>query len=59
MSSFSLFAVGYVILIMGLAYGAYLLDVPREWIIVGFLVLAGLGVMKGVSKTKPRDPVER
>jgi hypothetical protein len=59
MSSFSLFTVGYVIVVIGLAYAAYLVNVPREWIIVGLLVLAGLGVMKGVSKTKPRDPVER
>src|SRR5262245_31593641 len=42
MSSFSLFTIGYVILVIGLAYAAYLVDVPREWIIVGLLILAGL-----------------
>jgi hypothetical protein len=32
------------------------LDVPREWIVVGALVVAGLGVMGAVSCTKQRDP---
>ena len=55
MSSFGLFALGYVVLMAGLLYAAYLFNAPREWIIVGGLVMLGLGVMKAVSKTKVRD----
>ena len=55
MSSFGLFAIGYVVVLAGLGYAAYLLNVPQQWIIVGGLVLLGLGVMKAVSKTKVRD----
>lgn len=58
MTSFSLFAVGYLILMAGLAYGAYILNVPTQWIVVGVLVLLGLGVMKAVAKTRHRDPIE-
>jgi len=55
MSSFGLFAIGYVLLMAGLAYAAYLFSVPQQWIIVGGLVLLGLGVMKAVSKTRAKD----
>ncbi len=55
MSSFGLFAIGYVLLMAGFAYAAYLFNVPQQWIIVGGLVLLGLGVMKAVSKTRAKD----
>ncbi len=56
MSAFTLWVVGYLALMAGLGYGAYLLDVPDQWIGVGLLVMAGLGVMSAVSHTKTRDP---
>lgn len=55
MSSFGLFTIGYIVLLAGLAYAAYLFNAPQQWIIVGGLVLVGLGVMKAVSKTRPKD----
>ncbi len=54
--SFSLYIVGFVILIVGLATGAYLLHVPPQWIGVGVVVLVGLGVLTGVANTRQRDP---
>jgi uncharacterized membrane protein len=56
MSAFSLYVVGFIILLGGLIYGAYLIHVPQTWIIVGALVIVGLGVMSAVSHTKRRDP---
>jgi hypothetical protein len=56
MSSFSLYVLGYAVLLAGLAYGAHLLNVPRAWILVGALVMIGLGVMSAVTHTKPKDP---
>jgi hypothetical protein len=56
MSAFSLYVIGFVVLLGGLIYGAYLLDVPRQWIAVGALVVAGFGVMSAVAHTKRRDP---
>lgn len=56
MSSFSTYLVGFIILILGLAIAAFLLNVPTTWIIVGVIVLLGLGVLMATSRTKPRDP---
>lgn len=56
MSSFGTYLVGFILLIVGLAIGAYLLNVPTTWIVVGALVLLGIGVMAATSRTKPRDP---
>ncbi|MBI1252258.1 MAG: hypothetical protein GC189_12395 [Alphaproteobacteria bacterium] len=58
MTSFILFGLGYVLLLAGLVYAAVVLGVATQWIVAGALVLAGLGVMKTVSKTRHRDPVE-
>jgi hypothetical protein len=54
--SFGLYLVGYLILIGGLGYGAKLLHVPTQWIVVGTIVLAGLGIVSGVKATRQRDP---
>jgi hypothetical protein len=55
MSAFTLYVLGFFVLLAGLGYGAYLLHVPQTWIIVGALVMIGLGVMSAVSRTKQRD----
>jgi hypothetical protein len=53
--SFGLYAIGFVILTIGLIYGAYLLHVPRHWIVVGAIVLIGAGILSGVKATRQRD----
>ncbi len=54
--SFSLYMVGYVILIIGLAIGAYLLHVPPRWIGVGVICMVGIGILTGVTSTRRPDP---
>src|SRR5262245_37739641 len=54
--SFSLYMVGYIVFIVGLAMAAHLLHVPPRWIGVGVICLAGLGILTGVSSTRHRDP---
>lgn len=54
--SFTLYIVGYIILIIGLALGAYYLHVAPRWIGVGVLVLAGIGIASGVARTRQKDP---
>ena len=56
MSAFILYVAGFVILLGGLIYAAFLLHVPQTWIVVGALVLIGFGIMSAVSHTKRRDP---
>lgn len=56
MSAFGLYVLGFLVLLAGLGYGAWLLHVPQTWIIVGILVLIGTGIMSAVSHTKRRDP---
>ena len=54
--SFGLYIAGFIVLIIGLALGAYLLHVPPQWIGVGVVVLVGLGILTGVTTTRGRDP---
>lgn len=56
MSSFSTYLLGFIVLIIGLATAAYLLNVQTQWIAVGVIVLVGIGILMATSRTKPRDP---
>lgn len=56
MSNFTLYVIGFVIVIAGLAYGAFLLGVPPVWIGVGIVVLLGMAIIKGVSNTRSPEP---
>ena len=56
MSSFSTYMIGFVVLVLGLAIAAYLLNLPPMWIAVGVIVLIGLGILMATSRTKPKDP---
>lgn len=56
MSSLSIFIIGFLIVIAGLAYGASMAGMSPQWIAVGVAVLAGIGIVMGVSKTRMKDP---
>lgn len=56
MSSFSIYITGFIVLIIGLAIGAYLLNAPPTWIGVGVIVLLGIGILSATRHTKPKDP---
>ena len=56
MSSFGTYLIGFVILIIGLAIAAFLLNVPTMWIGVGVVVLLGIGVLTATSRTRMKDP---
>ena len=59
MSSFLIYAIGLIVVLAGLIYGATLLNVPQSWIIAGSLVILGLGVVMGVGKTRQKDVPEQ
>jgi hypothetical protein len=54
--SFGIYAVGFAILIAGLAYAAHLVHMPTHWIIVGAIIMIGLGIISGVKATRQKDP---
>jgi positive regulator of sigma E activity len=56
MSSFATYLLGFIILIIGLAVAAYLLNAPPTWILVGVIILVGLGILMATSRTKMKDP---
>lgn len=54
--SFGIFAVGFLVLIVGLAYLAHLMHVPEHYIIAMAIILFGLGIVTGVQATRHKDP---
>jgi hypothetical protein len=54
--SFGLYLLGYIVLIIGLAIGAHLMHMPPRWIGVGVIVMIGIGILTGVTRTRRPDP---
>ncbi len=54
--SFGIYLAGFLVVVVGLVYGAYLAHVPNQWIVVMVLCLVGIGVLKAVSNTRQKDP---
>ncbi len=54
--SFGLYAGGFAVLIAGLAYGAHMMHMPTQWIVVGAIVMIGIGILSAVKNTRQKDP---
>ncbi|HTD97188.1 MAG TPA: hypothetical protein VK627_09665 [Edaphobacter sp.] len=54
--SFGIYAIGYLILIAGVAYLAHLMHIPQHYIVAGGIILLGIGIVTGVQTTRQRDP---
>jgi hypothetical protein len=54
--SFGIYAVGYFILILGLAYLAHLMHVPQAYIMAFAIIFVGIGIITGVQRTRGKDP---
>ncbi len=59
MSAFTTYLIGFVILVLGLALAAYLLNVPPLWIVAGVIAMIGIGILTATNHTKSRDPAHR
>ncbi len=53
--SFGIYAVGFAILIAGLAYVAHLMRMPPHWIVAGAIVMVGIGILSAVKATRQKD----
>jgi hypothetical protein len=56
--SFAIYMLGFLVLIAGLAYGATMAGLSTQWIVVGVLVLLGMGLAMGATRTRQKDPPE-
>jgi hypothetical protein len=54
--SFGIYAAGYFILILGLAYLAHLMHVPQNYIVAFAIIMVGVGVISAVKHTRGKDP---
>jgi hypothetical protein len=52
MSNMTIYLIGIVLLIVGLAWGASVAGMSPTWIAIGSLVLLGLGIAASVSRTR-------
>jgi hypothetical protein len=54
--SFALFMVGLVLLVIGVAWALVVAGVAAVYIGIACLVVAGIGIMAAVSRTRAKDP---
>ena len=54
--SFALYLIGFVIVIGGVAWGMTRAGVSSTWVIITAIILFGLGMIKGVTRTRAKDP---
>jgi hypothetical protein len=53
--SFALYIAGILVVLGGMIYGAILLGVPTQWIVVSSCIVVGLGIISAVAHTRSRD----
>ena len=56
--SFGIYAAGFAILIIGLAYVAHLMHSPSQWIGAGAVVMIGMGILSAVKATRQKDSAD-
>lgn len=54
--SFALYLIGFLIFMGGVAWALVTAGVPHLYVGIACLILLGLGILTGVSKTRARDP---
>lgn len=54
--SFMLYVIGFLIFTAGVAWGMSTAGISSLWIGITSVVLLGLGILTGVSKTRSKDP---
>lgn len=56
MTNMVVYLIGTLLVVAGLAYGADRVGISHVWIAVGAMVIIGLGLMGGITKTRQKDP---
>jgi hypothetical protein len=53
--SFALYLIGFLIFIGGVAWALATAGMAQHWIIIICVILAGLGIFTGVTRTRDKD----
>jgi hypothetical protein len=54
--SFVIYLLGYLIFLAGVAWGLTVMHVPHTYVTIAVVVLLGIGIFTGVSRTRAKDP---
>jgi len=54
--SFTLYLIGFLVFIAGVAWALVTAGVPSLYVMIAAVILLGLGIVAGVSRTRRRDP---
>ncbi len=54
--SFPIYLFGFLLVIGGVAWGLTVAGVPTLYIGIACVILVGIGIITGVSKTRMKDP---
>jgi hypothetical protein len=54
--SFALYVLGLAVLVGGIAWALFAAGLAATWIAISCLVVAGIGIMMAVSRTRAKDP---
>ena len=54
--SFAIYMLGLALLIGGMAWGLVVAGLSQTYVLIACLIVAGIGVMMAVSRTRTKDP---
>jgi hypothetical protein len=54
--SFPLYLIGFLIVIVGVAWGLSVVGVPQTYIVIASVILLGIAILTGVTNTRTKDP---
>ena len=57
--SFTLYLIGFLLVIAGVAWALIVAGVAALYISITCLILLGIGILTGVVTTRPKDPPDK
>jgi hypothetical protein len=54
--SFALYILGLAVLLGGIAWALIMAGIAATWVAISCLLVAGIGIMMAVSRTRAKDP---
>jgi len=55
MTNMVIYLIGTLLVVAGLSYGANRMGINQGWIVARGLVIIGIGLMGGITKTRQKD----